>query len=59
MLSATTSVPIVLPSTYEVGIGLLPKGLFALPEQVIEEGSDAVGECVGVQVITERIVPVG
>ena len=43
----------------EVGIGLLPKRLFALPEQVIKEGSDAVGECVGVQVIMERIVPVG
>ena len=44
---------------HEVGVGLLPEGFFALPEQVIQEGGDAVGQRIGIQIVVERIVPVG
>ena len=44
---------------HEVGICLLPEGLFAAPKQVVDvRGGDAVGERVGVETVVERVVAI-
>src|SRR5208337_2361741 len=43
---------------YEVGVGLLPEGLFASAKKVVDEGGNAVGERVGVEAVVEGVVAV-
>src|ERR1700751_1337729 len=44
---------------HQVGIGLLPEGLFATPEQVVEERSNAISQRIRLQFVVQRVVAVG
>src|SRR6266576_4805685 len=43
---------------HQIGVGLLPKGVLATPEEVVQEGGDVVGESVCVQVALKGVVPI-
>src|SRR5262249_6846649 len=42
----------------QVRVGLLPEWLLAAAKQVVEEGRDSKGGCVGVLVIVQRVIAV-
>ena len=44
---------------HEVGVSLLPERFPALAEEIVQERGDAVSKGVGVEVVMERIIPVG
>jgi len=41
-----------------LGIRLLPEGLFAFAKEVVQQGGDAVGKSIRVQVVMERVVAI-
>ena len=43
----------------QVGVGLLPEGFFATPKEIVQQRSDPVGQRISVQIVVQRIVPVG
>lgn len=42
----------------QIGVGLLPEGLLALAEEVVQEGRDVVSERVRIQIIVKGVVAV-
>src|SRR5277367_145113 len=43
---------------HQIGVGLLPKGFLATPEEVVQEGGDVVGKSVCVQVALKGVVQI-
>ena len=43
----------------QVRVGLLPERFLAPAKEVVQETGDAVGQRVGIEVVVERVVPVG
>src|SRR5580704_7287948 len=42
----------------EIGIGLLPEGVVTASVEIVEQRSNVIGQCVGVEVIVQRVVAV-
>ena len=42
----------------EVRVGLLPERLLAFAEQIVQQRRDVVGQCVGVEIVVQRVVAV-
>jgi hypothetical protein len=41
----------------QVCVRLLPERFLAFAEQIVQQGRDVVGECVGVQIVVQRVIP--
>ncbi len=43
---------------HEIGVRLLPEGLLAAAEKIVQKRGDVVGESVGVEIVVKRVVAV-